>query len=348
MAKDYFQDILLSNDNKVGTPLGADKKTSGGSDGIPDVGGRSIRNITVNPRAPRTRSMSSDVRGSASSDPQSPSVWPNTYKRSRVWIWVIVAISLIILTVLALFAFRSTKITITPRSRPIVFDQSVHFIANPMANENSGLSYTIVVNELEDTAVVASSGSEHAEERASGTVVVFNSYSTSPVRLIKNTRFMTPGGLVFRVPASVVIPGKKGSTPGSVQVTIAADQAGEQYNIGPVDKFTLPGLKTSPDMYADIYARSTVSFTGGFVGDKPAVAPGAIDAAKAEIRTRLETKVRDSAQSLINENAIVFLDLIRITYESLPSTTEAGGGIRVHEKARVEIPVFPPDAFAKN
>ena len=90
--------------------------------------------------------------------------------------------------------------------------------------------------------------------KASGSITVYNNYSTASVKLIKNTRFQTPAGLIFRVPADVVIPGKQGSTPGQVTVTVFADQVGQQYNIGPTPRLTVPGLQSNAAMYAQIYA----------------------------------------------------------------------------------------------
>lgn len=346
MAKDYFQDILQP-DGKSNSAFGGGKSESE-SKNEPQSGERSIRNITVNPRAARGRAMSGDVRESSTGGAQPPFGKPRLENKKRVWIWVVAAVSVVVLAVLAIFAFRNTTITVTPRSRPVVFDQSVHFNAYPTTSATAGaLTYTVVANDLEDSAVVASNGTEHAEDKATGTITVYNSYSATTVRLIKNTRFSTPAGLVFRVPATVVIPGKKGETPGSVTVTVFADQAGEQYNIAPVDKFTLPGLKSSPDMYAGVYARSTAAFTGGFVGDRPGVAADALDAARAEVRGRLESKARDGARALGSATVTVFTDLVRITYQSLPPTTEAGGGVRIHEKAHVEIPVLPALTFAQ-
>jgi hypothetical protein len=43
----------------------------------------------------------------------------------------------------------------------------------------------------------------------------------------------------------------------------------------------------------------------------------------------------------------VFADLAQVTYQDLPNTTEAGGGVRIHEKAHVVVPVFSADAFAR-
>lgn len=349
MAKDYFQDILQNDAGKSVNSYGGVKKGNESGTETQNAGERerSIRNITVNARTARARGMSGDVRDTPSGTSNYPSGKPR-HGQGRLWIWVVAAISVVVLIILALFAFRSTTINVTPRSRPIAFDQNVRFIASPSASAAVGaLSYSVVANDFEDSEVVPSKGTERAEERASGTIEVFNSYSASTVRLIKNTRFATPNGLVFRVPATVVIPGKKGSIPGSVTVTVAADQAGEEYNIGPVDKFTLPGLKTSPDMYVGVYARSTSSFTGGFIGERPAVAAGTLDAAKTAVRGRLESKARESVRAQSSENATVFPDLMRITYQSLPTTAEAGGGVRIHEKAHMEIPVMPADVFAK-
>src|SRR3989338_5100844 len=276
MAKDYFQDILKPEE-KSGGAYGSGKSDIEPRGGPHATGERSIRNITVNPRAARSRAMSGDVRESSGGAPQSQYRQPRLENKKRVWIWVVAAVSVLVLLILALFAFRDTTITVIPRSRPVVFEQAVHFNASPATSATAGaLTYTVIANDLEDSVVVASSGTEYAEEKATGTITVYNAYSDSPVRLIKDTRFATPAGLIFRVHAAVVIPARKGATPGSVTVTVVADKAGEQYNIAPVDTFTLPGLKTTPDMYATVYARSTAAFSGGFAGSRPGVAKDAL------------------------------------------------------------------------
>lgn len=265
-----------------------------------------------------------------------------------MWIWVSAVVSVLVLVVLGLFIFRSTKVTVVPRSHAVVFNETSRFVAYPAAEAVTGtLAYSVVVSDLEDSAVVKSEGKEHAEERASGAIEVFNDYGSASVRLIKNTRFATESGLVFRVPATVVVPGKTGTKPGSVTVTVFADQVGPEYNVGPVARFTLPGLKSSPDMYAKVYARSTSPMIGGFVGDRPSVLPATLESARGEIRGRLEAKARETIRSLANASSIVFPDLARITYSSLPMTTEAGGDVRIHEKAHVEVPVFPASDLAQ-
>lgn len=366
MANDYFQDITPESGTPIrytpegprdAAPSAPPTPPSFGSkvpirpvvppaptpSPAPGTGEKSIRNVSVQRSRPRVGGFGGDIR------PEPPPAFvPEEPRRSgsRLWLWLLAGVSLLVLGAALLLAFRETTVTVVPRTQPVVFDQSVSFSAAPAASAATGtLPYTIQESDFEDSTVVAAQGVEKAEDKATGNIIIYNSYSTAPNRLIKNTRFETPEGLIFRIPESVVVPGKSGSTPGQIEVTVFADQPGEAYNIGPVAKFTVPGLKSTPDMYAGIYARSTTPMSGGFSGERPAVAPGALEAARAEIRTRLESRARETAQAALSDTALVFPSLVKITYQSLPSTTEAGGGLRIHEKAHVVIPVFNPLTF---
>jgi hypothetical protein len=260
--------------------------------------------------------------------------------------WVLAGLFFAVIAgVASLLFLAKTTVEVTPRTHRITFDQSTPFTAYPesSASENA-IVYKVQQSEFEDSQTVPATGSEKAEDRASGNVTVYNAYSTSPVRLIKNTRFESPSGLIFKIPSSVEVPGKKGSTPGEITVTVFADTPGAEYNVPPTDKFTLPGLKSSPDMYNSVYARSITAFSGGFVGERPAVSPQALESARAEIRSRLQTKVKEAISSIADGYA--FESLASVVYESRPTTADSGGA-RVTEKAIVSVPVFPSDKFAK-
>ena len=357
MAKDYFQDITPPDASRPAAPLRvSESRTTPPADPPappappPAPGERTIRNIQVEKR-PRlsgqepARIGSDDIRGT----PDIPRIPPQHPRApSRWWIWGGVALSLAVLAAIALVAFRPTTVTATPRSQSVAFDASARFAAYPAATAASGtLSFTLETSDLEDSAVVPTSGSARVEDRASGTVIVVNEYSAQSVKLIKNTRFATTEGLIFRVPAEVVVPGKKGAVAGEISVTVIADQAGEAYNVGPQTRLTIPGLRSTPDMYTKVYARSTTAMSGGFVGDRPATAPGALENARAEVRARLDEKARAVVRSRPDASTITFPGLLHVTYESLPETSEAGGGLRIHERAHVELPVFPADSFAR-
>lgn len=269
-------------------------------------------------------------------------------RRGKWGVWLAAGISLVILGgAAALILFPSTSVAVTPHTQVVPFDATTSFTAYPDGNAAPGsIRYAIVSQVFEDSTVVAASGIEKVDEKATGSVTVYNEYSDKPVRLIKNTRFQAANGLIYRIPASVDVPGKTAAGPGTIQVTVFADQTGDSYNLPPQDKLTLPGLKSSADMYEGVYARSTAPFTGGFSGDRPAVAPATLDAARSEVRSRLNEKAQQLAATA-PEGSIAFPGLANISFESLAPTQEPGGGVRIHEKASVVMPVFPVEAFAQ-
>ena len=341
MGKDYFSDIDTNDEPRPRRAedvdvQDTDERSSSNS------AEKSIRNISVSPRRnAMTQRMNPDMRRSQPQDERTV----RKGGQSKLLLWIVAAVSVVVVGIIALLLMLGkTTVTITPRTHQITFDPSTQFTAYPVGQTTTGgVVYTTQTLEFEDSKTVPATGVEKAEDRASGSITVFNAYSDTTVRLIKNTRFEAPGGLVYRIPASVEVPGRKGATPGQITITVFADQAGAQYNIAPTDKFTLPGLKNTPDMYNGVYARSSAAFSGGFVGEKPAVTPAALQEARAEIRGRLETKIQESVAGI--QNGFAFAALAKIEYESLPTVADAGGA-KVSEKARVVMPVFPSQEFA--
>ena len=302
---------------------------------VQDTSSRSIRDISIMRRgrgapemSPLPRERSTGRRG-----------------LSGKWIWGAAILSVLVLAGLLLFALRATSVSVLPKSHIVVFDNASSFTAYPEAGAAEGaLTYAVKSAELEDSESVAAEGSTHTESKASGSVTVFNDFSSTPVRLIKNTRFQSASGLIFRAPADIVLPGRKGTTPGQIRVTIVADAVGEKYNI-PATRFTLPGLKSTPDMYAHISAESTAAFSGGFSGNAPAAAPGAIETARAEMRTRLQDKANREAAGFGSDATIALP--AQITFENTPNTTESAGSVTIHEKARIDVVLVSKDGFAK-
>lgn len=347
MAKDYFQDIVPPSDNQPPRPPAPPSPQTHESDDLPvdatripintsPVGdqGRSIRNISA-PIRQRPR-VFDDSRGEGGNLGASR---PGR-SHSKFWMWGIAAVCVLVLAALLFVALRPTRVTLSARTHTLTFSEEL-FTAYPEESVTQGsLPYLVRTAELEDSEVVDSQGTVYAEDKASGNIVVYNDYQTTPLKLVKNTRFAAQNGLVYRTPAEVVVPAKRGSTPGSIEVTVVADKAGDQYNVAP-GKFTVPGLQSTPAMFKGVYAESEQAFTGGFVGERPGVAAGELESAIASVRERLESKARESASQLGDE-VVAFPELAQIEYESMPNTTEAGGGVRIHQKARVSIPVFAP------
>ncbi|MBI4079972.1 hypothetical protein HY414_01985 [Candidatus Kaiserbacteria bacterium] len=341
-AKDYFQDITPPSSDQP-RPLKVNAAPAAASASEPDPpqvavesSERSIRNIQVPQRARRS---GTEVR--------SVGTPPSSRGLGRMWLWGGTGLAILVLAALGLVALRPTTVTVVPRSHIVLFDETANFTAYPAESAAAGtLSFTTETSTYEDSQTVQANGVERAEEKASGNITIYNEYSTSPQRLLKNTRFETPDGLIFRAPAEIIVPGRKGATPGEITVMVIADQAGEKYNVGPVSRFTLPGLKSSSDMYKKIYARSSAAMSGGFSGDRPATAPAELERAMAEIRGRLEEKAR-MAIGAREDGAFAFYELARATFESLPPVSEGEKNVRITERLTMELPIFPADLFAQ-
>lgn len=363
MAKDYFQDIVPPHRKAADAhhvPVHTKKSTvpkkplspvrpveddeeieETDVEEIPEVDeapipARGIRNIAPNPSRMRSRIGGYDTF--SASKPKTSSNW---------WLWAIAGVCIVALAAFAFIAMRPTTITIKPRSQNIVFGESAQFVAYPADNAATGtLTYTVQTADYDESQVVESQGTEHVDARASGSATIYNGYSTKPQKLIKNTRFQTPEGLIFRTPADILIPGKVDTTPGKVTVTLMADQVGPQYNIGPVSRFSLPGLQSNSPMYTNIYGQSSAAMVGGQSGDQPAVAPADQTAAISAMRSRLEKTIHDKVVASSTPGTTVFGGLLQITYQDLPATSESENSIRLHERAHVQIPVFVASSFA--
>ena len=334
MARDYFQDIVPPEESRKRTPVHHADDIDDEVTPIPihegsDQPVRSIRNISA-PQRQRSR-FQDGGRPVPSARGRGP-------RSSKMWLWVLASVCVLVLAAILLVAFRPTRVTVEARAHALTF-AGENFTAYPQASAPaSSLVYSVHTVELEDSEVVPSDGVVYAEDKASGNITVYNNYQTTPLKLVKNTRFAAANGVVFRAPSEIVVPGKRGSTPGKVEITVVADVAGEDGNVAP-GRFTLPGLRSTPEMYSKVYAESTAAFTGGFKGERPGVAEGALESAISTVRARLEKKARESSAG-IPENSFAFVELAQISYQSLPNTTEAGGGVRIHQKATVSIPLF--------
>ncbi|MDZ4285384.1 MAG: hypothetical protein U1A23_00480, partial [Candidatus Sungbacteria bacterium] len=59
-------------------------------------------------------------------------------------------------------------------------------------------------------------GNDYVNQKASGRVKIYNVFGATPQALVANTRFVTDSGILFRLTKSVVIPGAKKASDGSL------------------------------------------------------------------------------------------------------------------------------------
>lgn len=146
-----------------------------------------------------------------------------------------------------------------------------------------------------------------SNQKASGTITVYNEYSASPQPLVATTRFESSDGKIFRLKKSISVPGMvkvdDEMKPGAIEAEVVADETGEAYNINP-STFTIPGFKDSGnEKYAKFYAKSFKPMTGGGSGseDVKIVQSSDIESAKNKLLTELISQAKQEIKDASGE-----------------------------------------------
>ncbi len=235
-------------------------------------------------------------------------------RTSRPWaLWVIVLLVLIGLGgVLVSLFFSGAEIRVIPRQEVVTINGT--FSARQGA-EFGELSYEVMKVEQSASREVLARGEEQVERKANGFITVYNTFDENPQRLIKNTRFESPEGLVFRIAESIVVPGMKGDTPGSVEARVDADTSGAEYNINPT-RFTIPGLESDAARFKAFYAESTQKMKGGFSGVTKVVSADDQAIAERELETELRAQLLSAGHAQTPEGFLLFDEGTFITFET--------------------------------
>lgn len=286
---------------------------------------RTIRDIPV---PPHRRRMPSRDEQEMYQPPPPPADSGGEMKRVRRFRFpkiVVVIASIGVICLLGILATQFLRVhavvTIVEKTRGVSIDGT--FIAKKDAI-GTELPFETIASSKEETKSVPATGEKTVETRASGTIIIYNDYSSASQRLITNTRFETPEGRIYRIDKSVTVPGKNSDTgvPGSIEVVVYADAAGKEYNIDLTD-FTIPGFKGDP-RYGKFFARSKTPMTGGFIGKIKTASAEDITKAREELRTSLRDELTKNIAAQIPSGYVLFDDAVYVEFETLspPDSSE--------------------------
>ncbi|MCA9356885.1 hypothetical protein H6784_00890 [Candidatus Nomurabacteria bacterium] len=241
-----------------------------------------------------------------------------------------------------------TELTVYPEYRePNI---NAEFTAYPDKRTGS-LSYEIMTLEATSESQVKASGKVEVKELATGMIEIIKT-TPGAERLIKNTRFRTPAGLVYRIKESVVVPGavKDGegaSVPGTIQAEVFADEVGEQYNVSAGTTFDVPGFKEGgfTDLYNAISARNTVPFSNGFDGPQFQIDESELNTARQQLQVDLRNNLLARIDTEKPADFIAFKDAVAITYNQLTPVQNGQDLVTIREQAILQIPLFQAIEF---
>ncbi|MEI6345968.1 MAG: hypothetical protein WCO79_01930 [bacterium] len=260
-------------------------------------------------------------------------------------LWALVVVCLGVLFYVVSSFFTGATITVSPLTQKA--SVNIVLLASKVAStKGSELQYQLVTLSDQLQKEVIAQGTRVEEKKASGQVVIYNIETNAVQRLIRNTRFQTPEGLIYRISEPTTIPGKKGTVPGSIEVTVYADTAGADYNIGLTD-LTIPGFKTSPTKYKNIYARSKTTMAGGSKGVMRVVKPEDEKAARDTMIADLKTRLLASARAQTPADSAFFDRATLFTVEQLPNQNKDTDTVILTQKVALTGLVLEKQALAR-
>lgn len=197
------------------------------------------------------------------------------------------------------------------------------------------------------------SSSSGVNNKAKGKITIYNEYGSEEQQLVATTRFLSSEGKLFRLVKGVVVPGMSDSEPGKVEVEVMADQAGEDFNIGP-SNFKIPGFEGNSQKYQKFYAKSTANMTGGGASSDSSgitiISQADVDGAKKDSELKLKEKLISDVKSETGNGSIVLEDAVEISVsESITSSkvNEVSNAFDYSTKGKIKVIVFSENDLKK-
>lgn len=254
----------------------------------------------------------------------------------KIIIWSIATFSITLFLYAISSYFSTATVTITPKVASVTLNDT--FIAKKEALEGT-LRYEVMTFQKKSSKQLEATETESSNIKASGKIVIYNNYGPATQRLIKNTRLESSSGLIYKIPESITVPGKKivggKSIPGSIETLIFADEAGEKYNLKVSElkgDFKVVGFK-GDKKYNLFYGRSKTDISGGSSGIVKKVPAKLVLQTRNDLRASLKEEIIKEAQSLKPESSLLFDSAFFIDYATLPDSDLGGDKIGINESA---------------
>lgn len=246
--------------------------------------------------------------------PRSSSKGGSLHTKNRFGTLAFVGVTMLLVVGVALYTyvFDTATITVIPKYKDIN-DIGKVIVFSKDGTDSSGVPFTLETTSISKTKTLALSESRKVESKASGKITIYNNYDGTPQKLIKNTRFESAKGKIYRINQSIEIPGKKGATPGSLDVTVYADSNGAEYNVD-ATTFSIPGFKGTP-RETTFYAKSKSAITGGSSGSASTASLADLNAAKDSLAVELAKEIQAQILTIKKDGTVPLYSAVEITYK---------------------------------
>jgi hypothetical protein len=231
-------------------------------------------------------------------------------------------------------------------------EETVLVTASTLPNHQPGSFKAELVKQVaSEQGKYDATGHKKVGGRASGTITIYNYWSSDPQPLVATTRFVhSSTNKLFRTTQDVTVPGTKivegESVPGTVTVNVRAEEIGDSYNVGP-GRFNIPGLPTAKQ--EKIYGRTDSGLAGGYEKEILVVSQTDYSEAKEKLSVKIDEVIaKNIANQLENQAYDQLLDkqVDRILEESVnPAVGQEAGSFKLTIKKQVQTLVYSQEDF---
>lgn len=250
--------------------------------------------------------------------------------RNRYMLWFVAIISVVFFLLALSFLFSKGKIVLNPKTQDIVLNENLSATKD---SSNDGMLFNLVDNiSGEENETIPANAQKDISNKATGTVVIFNAFSSSPQPLNIDTRLVASNGKIYKTQKKIIVPGmNKDGTFGQAEVGIYANVAGPEYNSAPLD-FTIFGFKGTPK-YSKFKVRTKTgtSITGGFIGKVSVISDADKASALIKLNSSLKTQLLTKVINQIPNGFILFKDAIILNTEDpvIPLTADQNNNFTI-------------------
>lgn len=193
--------------------------------------------------------------------------------------WKIIAAVVVVLllagTAAAAVVLPKATVTVTQKTTPVAAEVPLTFSAEaPSVDADANVIPAKTIEVTKNvTRQVTSTGRSEGGEKASGDITVANSLPRNQ-SLVARTRFQAPDGRIYRAQSSVVVPAG-----GQTTTRVVADAGGEAGNLSAGTKLTIPGLRSTDAVTAQV----DTPLTGGTDSAAVTITAADVERAKQEL-----------------------------------------------------------------
>jgi hypothetical protein len=248
--------------------------------------------------------------------------------------------------------FNHANVTINFKKTP--WSDQLNLTADKSASadnlDNNVIAAQVFTSDKNITETFPGSSVQQVSQKAQGSITIYNDYSTASQELVATTRFLTPDGKIFRITQNVTVPGAQSVggklVPSSIVAPIVADQAGPDYNVGPVAKLSIPGFAGKPQENG-FYGTITASTTGGFIGQRATPTAADIANAKASTTAILQTALQGGFSGSYPNNFKILdgATQVQVTKLTVNTSTDSNGNFTVFGDATLQAIGFDETAL---